>query len=100
MTTRPYRDPLQDATLLDPPGGLSLRLRFCGSYQVPSRCWDARIEVLPPGQANYIEIGAEGEHGVALTVGLRAEQVDLPTVRKVILMIRQYRRLATGRMAF
>lgn len=100
MTTRPYRDPLEDATLLDPAGGQTLRLRFGGSYHDANIRWDACIEALPPGQANYFEIGAPGEHGTALRLGLRTAQLDLPTVRKAIVMIRQYRRLTTGRREF
>ena len=100
MTTRPYSDPLASATLLDPPGGQSLRLRFTGPFQGRTVCWDACLEALPAGQSNYIEIGTEGEHGSALRIGLKAERIDLPTVRKAILMIRQYKQLAPGRRKF
>lgn len=100
MTTRPYRDPLEQTTLLDPPGGAQLRLRFCGSYQDPGQCWDARILALPAEQGNYIRIGAETGQGRSLEVGIRADTIDLPTVRKVLLMIRQYKRLAPGLQQF
>ncbi|MBE0509741.1 MAG: hypothetical protein K0A95_05180 [Chromatiales bacterium] len=100
MTTRPYADPLAEAELLDPPGGQQLRLRFRGSVQDPDIPWDACIEALPEGQANFYEIGAAGEHGTRLVIGLKAERIELPLVRMAILMIRQYKRLAPGRREF
>lgn len=100
MTTRPYSDPLDGTELLDPPGGKHLRLRFRGSVQNPDIQWDACIEALPPGQANFYEIGQEGSHGTRLRIGLKAESIELPMVRMAILMIRQYKRLAKGRQEF
>ena len=100
MTTRPYADPLAEAELFDPPGGQQLRLRFHGSVQDPDIQWDACIEALPEGQANFYEIGAAGEHGTTLRIGLKAKTIELATVRMAMLMIRQYKRLATGRQEF
>ena len=100
MTTRAYRDPLEDASLLDPAGQQSMRLRFSGPFQGREVCWDATIEALPGEVSNYYEIGPEGEHGIVLRIGLKAAAIDLPTVRKAILMIRQYKRLSPGRRQF
>lgn len=100
MTTRPYSDPLAEAELLDPPGGKYLRLRFRGSVQEPDVQWDACIEALPSGQANFYEIGQHGPHGTRLSIGLKAERIELPMVRMAMLMIRQYKCLAAGRQEF
>ena len=48
----------------------------------------------------YIEIsvGVEGVH--MLRVGLDLAEIDEPAIRKTIIMIRNYKRLELGRMAF
>lgn len=98
--------PLAGAELLDPPGGGKLRLRFNGPFEGREVRWDATLftpaawaeawgEALP--QQNIIEIGNAGEQGLHLNICLKVAAIDLPTVRKAVMMIRQYKRLRRGR---
>lgn len=104
--TASKRDVAREAELLGPAGGASLRLRFSGSFEGRSVIWDATFTTLAGLQAGnsegrplrrFIEIGEENAHGIPLNVGLDVPCIDIPTVRKAITMIRQYKRLARGR---
>ena len=46
---------------------------------------------------NFIEIDAPAEQGVPLRVGLCLSRIDTPAIEKMIVMIRNYRRLRPGR---
>ncbi len=98
-------DPLAGAELLDPPGGGKLRLRFSGPFEGREVRWNATLftpaawaethgETLPP--KNIIEIGDKGEQGIQLNICLKVTAIDLPTIRKAVMMIRQYKRLQRG----
>ncbi len=108
-TSHTKNDIIRDAELLDAVGGDHLRLRFSGNFEGKPVIWDATFITLASRQAeyapgvpvrNFIDIGGETIHGVALTVGLDVPCIDLPTVRKAMLMVRQYKRLARGRHEF
>jgi hypothetical protein len=99
-------DVLEEAELLDAPGGNALRLRFPGPFEGRTVTWDATFVALgdPEMRAgsgtsagNFIEIGADGPNGVAIRVGLQVARIDAPTIRKTMIMIRRYRRLRRGR---
>lgn len=96
-------DIANEAELLGPIGNASLRLRFDGPFQGRTVTWDATFATLtacsgnPAPQRNFIEIGQETDRGIPLTVGLNVPCIDLPTVRKTMMMIRQYKRLGPGR---
>lgn len=103
------KDIAREAELLEPAGGASLRLRFNGPFEGRQVTWDATFITLASWQAkfapnrplrNFIDIGEETAHGVRLTVGLDVPYIDIPTVRKAMLMVRQYKRLARGRHEF
>ena len=108
--TSPFSDDIvAQAELLEPPDGESLRLRFSGPFAGKTVIWDATFTTLaalvtsagePQTLRNFIEIGDDTGHGMALTVGLNVPCIDLPTVRKAILMVRQYKRWARERLAF
>lgn len=106
ITNPGFNDNLAQVELLERPGGASLRLRFNGPFEGSVVTWDATFTTLANGQSpgqvqrNFIEIGDKTPHGIALTVGLNVPCIDIPTVRKAILMIRQYKRLARGRHEF
>lgn len=106
------KDLLDEAELLDPPGGATLRLRFSGQFEGQPVTWLATLRALanpepeqkqeqgetpaaPPG--SYIDIGADQVDGIPITVGLPVAAIDEPTIRKAIIMIRRYRRLRRGR---
>lgn len=99
-------DIAEQAQLLDPPGGDRLRLRFNGPFEGDEVTWDAtfftlhhwrRVHPQETTQQNFIDIGEEGGNGIALVVVLNVPQIDLPTVRKTMMMVRQYKRLSRGR---
>jgi len=103
----PSRDILSEAELLGPLGESTLKLRFHGPFEGRRVTWDATFCTLtacnlahPPPQQNFIEIGEEHAQGMSLTVGLNVTAIDAPTVRKTMMMIRQYKRLARGRHEF
>lgn len=87
-----------DFETLDPPGGDSVRLRFAGRLLGEAVVWDATVMTLERAGAerNFIEIGAPGPQGRRLTVAVAAASIDLPTLRKTVMMIRQYKRLRPG----
>ena len=99
-------DPLAGAELAEPFGGEKLRLRFSGPFEGREVRWSATLftptawasawgEALP--QQNIIEIGDEGDDGITLNICLKVANIDQPTVRKAMMMVRQYKRLQRGR---
>lgn len=96
-------DIISDAKLHDPLGGTRLKLCFTGPFEGKTVTWDATFTALsaneesPAPQRNFIEIGDKSEKGITLKVGLNVSCIDAPTVRKAMMMIRQYKRLARGR---
>lgn len=105
-----YPDLLDEAQVLDTPGGPRLRLRFSGPFEGRTVRWDASLlalcapefaqKALVGAEANFIEIGPDGPEGVPITVGLQVERIDAPTARKAMIMIRRYRRLRRGRIEY
>ena len=104
-----HDDIAREADLLEAPGGTRLRLRFSGPFEGRQVTWDATIATLEHWRResglkrplrNFIDIGEEGTDGIALAIGLDVPAVDIPTVRKVMMMVRQYKRLARGRHEF
>ncbi|MGM0594118.1 MAG: hypothetical protein ACQETD_06245 [Pseudomonadota bacterium] len=103
-------DIADEATLLETPGGQTLRLRFSGPYDGREVTWDATFTTLtewrhrhPQSEVrqNFIEIpGDHADELIPLTVCLNLPAIDLPTVRKAILMVRQYKRLGPGRHCY
>lgn len=102
-------DIAREAELLEPAGGSRLRLRFCGNFEGRPVTWDATFTTLASWQAdhapdlplrNFIDVGSETAHGLALIVGLDVPCIDIPTIRKAMMMVRQYKRLARGRHEF
>jgi hypothetical protein len=84
--------------LLGEAGLQSLRLRFQGSFEARLVTWDATLQALDTaGACNFIEVGEDGPGGTRLTIGLRVASIDEATVRKAVIMIRQYKRLRRGR---
>lgn len=91
----------------------SVRLKFTGNYQGRAVIWDCRLATLEAeyhersesgighnGLRDFIEIGETADQVIPLKVGLNIPRVDLPAIRKMIIMIRQYKKLAPGRREF
>jgi hypothetical protein len=102
-TSIPQPDIVNEAELLGPVGGARLRLRFSGPFEGRTVIWDATFITLSAcngmkgPRRNFIEIGGQSGEAIPLTVGLNVPCIDLPTVRKSMMMIRQYKRLSRGR---
>jgi len=82
------------------------RVRFAGRFQGRDVLWDMRLHALQGPSRGLGTVGVRrafieitpGEGDVLqLEVGLNVPVIDLPTVRKAVLMIRNYRRLRLGR---
>jgi len=88
-----------DFEVLEPPGGDSVRLRFGGCLLGEAVVWDATVMTLERAGAerNFIDVGPPAPQGRRLTVAVAAAAIDLPTLRKTVMMIRQYKRLRPGR---
>ena len=105
----------QPFVLLGEPGGQQLHLRFTGYLEGDGVVWDCRFVTLAweaarcresgaaaalEAQRSFIEVGQPGRHGVPLRVGLDLPCIDIPSVEKMIIMIRNYKRLRRGRHEF
>lgn len=103
---------------LTPLGGPQARVRFSGALQGEGVIWDATLitlhqyakellgtDITSGDEADielrqFIHIGAPNPQGRPLLVGLMVEAIDAPTIRKTMIMIRQYKRLQPGRHEF
>lgn len=94
--------PPPDFEPLGPLGGPELHLRFRGPFEGRDILWDARFVSRRHcgATANAVDIGEDGPAGRTLTVVLDVHCFDAPTVRKAIIMVRQYKRLRPGRHDF
>ncbi len=101
----PY-DLLNEVQLLDTPGAEILRLKFSGPFEGREVHWNATLHT-PEAWAhafdesrptqNIIEIRESDGDNLALNICLKVKSIDRPTIRKTVMMIRQYRHLARGR---
>lgn len=99
-------DLLDEVELLGSPGGEKLRLRFDGRFEGKVVRWDATL-FTPTAWAeargeeeplrNIIEIVDKGKNRITLNLCLKVKCIDRPTVRKAVMMVRQYKRLRCGR---
>ncbi len=79
----------------------SARLWFAGRFAGRPVLWEARVEALGrDGGPQYIEIGAPQGERVPVAIGLACARIDRPTLRKTVIMLRNYRRLRHGRIEF
>lgn len=75
------------------------RVRFEGRFEGREVCWEATLTALgrKTGVRQFIDVGAPGPKGRMLRIGLAVERVDAATVRKAVIMMRNFKRLRTGR---
>lgn len=91
----------------------SVSVRFAGPFQGRQTTWDMQLQTLAywqrhqertngPGTPSrgVIEVGREHGGVRELVVALNVARIDLPTLRKTVVMIRNYRRLRPGRHAW
>ena len=101
----------QDYLLVDQCDDQHARLRFCGPFLGQAVVWDCEFVTLaaeqldwrkhgtavPPALRNFIDIGEAGPHGMPLRIGLAVARIDQAAIEKMIIMIRNYKRLHRGR---
>lgn len=88
----------------------SCRLRFTGSFEGEPVIWDASLMSLAyylsemvargqpqPAARQFIEVGDMTADGRQITIALQLPLIDEPTIIKTMIMVRQYKRLASGR---
>lgn len=99
-------DLLEGIELLDEPGGDRLTVHFDGPFEGGQVLWHATL-LTPaawaslygekPPRGNIILVGEGIASAMELTLCLQVAKIDLPTIRKAITMVRQYKRLRRGR---
>lgn len=78
-----------------------VRARFIGRFERHEVVWDAELIALAGADgAQFIDIGAPGERGMPIKIGLQVARIDQPTLQKTIIMVRNYKRLRIGRHDF
>jgi hypothetical protein len=99
-------------TLLAAPGAEHARFAFPGSFQGEPMIWDATLLTLARYHADqpdagqsvvrsaFLEIGGETAHGRAIRVALDVARIDEAAILRTIIMVRQYKRLHSGRHEF
>lgn len=93
-----------------PPERESAHICFTGKFQGREILWDATVVTLASRLRahrkirndfsplrQFIQVGAQQGDKRSLIVGLGIAQIDEPSLRKTIIMIRQYTRLHEGR---
>lgn len=99
-------------SLLAAPGADLARFAFSGSFQGEPVIWDATLLTLARYHADqphagqsvvrsaFLEIGDATTHGRALRVALDIGLIDEAAILRTIIMIRNYKRLRSGRHEF
>lgn len=100
----------QNYQLLSPLGEANCHIRFTGSFLGETIIWDATLQTLSyyvskhalqdRHARQFIEVGESGVHGRCIEIGLNVPIIDEPVILKSLIMVRQYKRLATGRHEF
>ncbi len=88
-------------------------VQFSGSFAGQGLIWDAHIYTLTyyfreiknisAARLNsraFLDVGDNNEHGRKIEIGLHLPYLDLPSLRKTMIMVRQYKRLKPGRYEF
>jgi len=90
------------------------RVRFNGRFEAAEVVWDCEFVTLRSewqhqaagsrddvdGLRSFIDIGAPAERGVPVRVGLDVAHIDRPAILKMMVMMRNYKRLRRGRHEF
>ncbi len=92
-----------DFVCLTPLGGRSAQLRFVGRFENRDVVWDAELIALlhePDNTPQFLDIALPTAQGIPIKIGLAVPRIDRPTVLKTIIMVRNYKRLRSGRHEF
>lgn len=86
--------------------------RFTGNFAQKSLIWDAHLYTLayyfnqvvessqPHRVRQFIHVGELTPAGRRIEIGLNLSVIDEPTIVKTMIMVRQYKRLASGRYEY
>lgn len=86
--------------------------RFSGNFAQKTVIWDAHLYTLayyfnqvvkssqPQSARQFIEVGELTESGRRIQIALNVPVIDESTIVKTIIMVRQYKRLASGRYEY
>lgn len=90
--------------------GKYVHFRFVGDFMGESIIWDVHLYTLAyyvnevaensqPGTSirQFIHVGDMDKAGRKIEIGLNLLHIDEPAIRKTMIMVRQYKRLAIGR---
>jgi hypothetical protein len=95
--------------LVDQPDNQRIHIRFLGRFLGQPVVWDCEFVTLAAEHndrknqttdtqlRNFIDIGRLTSRGRSLRVGLSLPCIDQPAIEKMLIMIRNYKRLSTGR---
>jgi len=79
---------------------ISASIFFLGPFAGETVVWQMTLAVIKSGETPFIEI-QQGSKGVyPVSVGLALPAIDEPVIKKTIIMMRNYKRLAIGRIEF
>ena len=78
----------------------SASISFLGPFDGQPVVWNMTLAAIQNAEKPYIEIQQECNGVYPLYVGLALPVIDEPVIKKAIIMIRNYKRLAHGRLEF
>jgi hypothetical protein len=79
---------------------ISASISFLGPISGDTVVWNMILVAIKCGEMPFIEI-QQGSNGVyPVRVGLALPAIDEPVIKKTIIMMRNYKRLAIGRIEF
>lgn len=115
QVSRPFPGANSGYQLLGELNGNTARVRFSGRFEGRQVCWDCEFVTLQfeyqrlansncAGEQqplrSFIQIEVLATDLASLRVGLNIPLIDAPAIEKMVLMIRNYKRLGVGRHEF
>ena len=94
------------------PSNQYAHFRFTGNFAQKSLIWDAHLYTLayyfnqvvessqPHQVRQFIDVGELTPAGRQIEIGLNLPVIDEPAIVKTMIMVRQYKRLASGRYEY
>jgi hypothetical protein len=77
------------------------RLTFRGRLDNGGITWQATVVALGAhAETVFIDVGKPAAGTAPIRIGLSVDALDKPTLKKTVVMVRQYQRLRRGRMEY
>jgi len=86
--------------VVDPGDDDYIVITFDGRFENTKLLWRATIRALGMGRRSYIDVTDISQGQGNVEVGLPVDKIDVPTIKKTIVMMRQYKNLRLGRHEF